>query len=430
MDNQRHTLFKKKQSIFLSIFFIILLPGCRSALTPTLLPDTSSPPPATAPPAPTAKPTITRQWRVTGLDVPALSGFDSILLSYMQIRDISQGALAVTYQGRLILAHGYTWAAGEDAVTQPTSLFRIASVSKPVTAVAILKLVQDGRLSLDTKIVDLLDLTPPAGQTLDPRLADVTVAHLLAHRGGWAFEPMFSDIKISRQLGAPLPISQANIIQYMSGIPLTYLPGTRYIYSNYGYLLLGRIIEAVSRQPYQVYVKQNVLEPIGITHMQLGHTLPAQQLPGEVAYHSDFTGPTVFDASGAAVSLPYGAWNLENMDSHGGWVASAVDLARFEASFDDPASHPVLTQASIDRMFAPQPGETAALYYALGWFVDRVGSHPDGRLALWQVGRDARLYGASLRRRRLGGAFQPERQRPGAQRQQLWGNIPLASPGR
>jgi CubicO group peptidase (beta-lactamase class C family) len=384
MDNRRHILFKIKPFILLLIFFIILLPSCRSAPSPTLAPDTPSPPPATATPTLTAAPTVARQWRVTGQDVPALSGFDSILLSYMQIRNISQGVLAVTYQGRLILAHGYTWAPAGSNDTRPTSLFRIASVSKPVTAVAILKLVQDGRLSLDDKIVDLLDFTPPAGQSIDSRLADVTVAHLLSHRGGWAFDPMFSDISISQQLGVPLPVSQTNIIQYMSGVPLTYLPGTRFIYSNYGYLLLGRIIEAVSGQPYPVYVQQAVLNPMGITHMQLGHSLPAQQLPGEVTYHSDFTSPTVFDASGAAVPMPYGAWNLENMDSHGGWVASAVDLARFEASFDHPASHPVLARASIDQMFAPLPGETENLYYALGWFVSRAGST---QTDAWHSGR-------------------------------------------
>jgi CubicO group peptidase (beta-lactamase class C family) len=381
MDNRRHNHFEIQQSILLFILLLLPLVGCQPAKPPPArLPGTASPPT----PIPSVIPTVARQWRVTGLDVPALAGFDVAMRDYMQVHDISQGALAVTYQGRLVLARGYTWAPAESPATQPGSLFRIASVSKPVTAVAILKLVQDGSLSLDSKIVDLLDFTPPAGGSIDPFLADVTVAHLLSHRGGWALDPMFSDIQISQQLGTPLPISQANIITYMSGVSVTYIPGSHYAYSNYGYLLLGRIIEAVSGQPYPLYVKQNVLEPVGITRMQLGHTLLSQQLPGEVTYHSDFTGPTVFDASGAAVPMPYGTWNLENMDSHGGWVASAVDLARFEASFDNPASHPVLTQATIDRMFAPPPGETADHYYALGWFVDRAGTD---RMDVWHSGR-------------------------------------------
>ena len=366
---------------------LLLMAGCQP--TPTALPIpgsslppagtfASAPPPAilstpAASPLPSAAPTLTREWRITGIDVPALAGFDAHLQDYMQLHDISQGALAVTYQGRLVLAHAYTWADGESDPTQPASLFRIASLSKPFTAVAILKLVQDGKLSLDAKIVDLLDFTPPAGQSSDPRLGEVTVAHLLSHRSGWAYDPMFDDIRISQQLGLPLPISQANIITYMSGVFLTYVPGTVYVYSNFGYLLLGRIIEAATGQPYQTYVQQNILKPLGITKMNLGHSLPDQRLPGEVTYHSDFTGPTVFAASGAAVPMPYGSWNLENMDSHGGWVANAIDLARFEASFDHPASHPLLAQTSIDLMFAPPPGVTEPRYYALGWFVDRIG---------------------------------------------------------
>jgi CubicO group peptidase (beta-lactamase class C family) len=386
-------------SVWLFIMALILMAGCQPMPTATPVLKTSFSSTATYPPTPppaitetltgtsvvSATPLVNRKWRITGNDVPALANFDATLKAFMQQHNISQGAMAVTYKGRLVMAHGYTWAAEESDAIQPLSLFRIASLSKPFTAVAILKLVQDGKLNLETKIADILDFTPPAAQSIDPRLGDVTVAHLLYHRGGWGSDPMFSDILISQELGVPLPISQANIITYMSGVPLTYVPGTSYAYSNYGYMLLGRIIEAASGQPYQVYVKQNVLEPLGITHMQLGHSLPDQRLPGEVTYYSDFMGLTVFDASGAAVPLPYGGWNLENMDSHGGWVANVVDLARFEASFDQPGSHPVLKQDSIDRMFAPLSGVPEARYYAMGWFVDdQIGS---AGMTTWHGGR-------------------------------------------
>lgn len=158
---------------------------------------------------------------------------------------------------------------------------------------------------------------------------------------------MFSDLRISKALGVSLPISQANIITYMSGVPLSFNPGTKYSYSNYGYMLLGRIIEAISNQPYETYVQQNVLEPLGISHTQLGRSLLENRLPGEVTYQSDWKSTSVFDGQ-TSVFWPYGGWNLENMDSHGGWVSTVIDMARFEASLDNPTSNPVLTQDMIN----------------------------------------------------------------------------------
>jgi CubicO group peptidase (beta-lactamase class C family) len=254
--------------------------------------------------------------------------------------------------------------------------------------VAVLKLVQDGQLDLGARITDILTFDPPAGQHVDPRLNDVTVTHLLYHLGGWdtkelGYDPMFSDLRVSKALGVPLPVSQTNIITFMSGVPLNYEPGTTYAYSNYGYMLLGRIIEAVSRQPYEAYVKQNVLEPLGIAHMQLGRSLPEDRLPGEVTYHSDFTGPTVFDATRADVPRPDGGSNLENMDAHGGWVANVVDLARFAASFDQPGSSSVLTRDMIAQVFKAPPGTTEERYYGMGWQVLRFGFN---QMNTWHTG--------------------------------------------
>jgi len=331
---------------------------------------------------------VTGKWRITGNDVPSLASFDAVLKDYMQAHNISAGALAVTYRGRLVMAHGYTWDLDETYATQPTSLFRIASLSKPFTAAGILKLVQDGKLSLDTRIVDILNFTPAPGETVDPRLRDVTVAHLLYHRGGWdidalGYDPMFSDARISETLGVPLPISQANIITYMSGVALNHNPGATYAYSNFGYMLLGLIIETVSQQPYVTYMKQNVLEPLDITHMQLGRSILANRLPGEVSYYSDFTGSTVFDTSRMEVPWPYGGWNLENMAAHGGWVANVIDLARFESSFDPPQDNPVLSQDSIQRLFSAPAGITDSRYYAMGWNVQRYGP---GSMTTWHGG--------------------------------------------
>jgi CubicO group peptidase (beta-lactamase class C family) len=376
------------------IVLLILVSGCQPAITPsptpsatqTLLPptETATPLPTatlipTNTPDPTATPIVSGEWRITGVDVPTLASFDSMMQSYMKKNGITSGALAVTYKGHLIMAHGYTFDSDQSYTIQPDSLFRLASVSKSITAVAVLKMIQDKQLSLDTHIADILTFTPPDGESIDPRLNDVTVADLLYHQGGWdieqlGFDPMAIDSFISETFGIPLPISKADIITYMSGMPLNYDPGTKFAYSNYGYMLLGQIIETVSKQPYETYVKQNVLEPLGMIHTQLGRTLPENRLPGEVKYHSDFTGTTVFDASGKDVPWPDGGWNLENMAAHGGWTSTVVDMARFEASFDNPENNPVLTKDSIKLMFKAPPGTTGDQYYAIGWEVRVEGS--------------------------------------------------------
>jgi CubicO group peptidase (beta-lactamase class C family) len=390
-----------KKTTWLLIALHILTSGCQlastlphtpTALLPTATLTLTPRPTESEPPADVPEPSVTLivsgKWRIAGIDVPALASFDSTMQAFMNEHEISAGALAITYKGRLVMAHGYTWDNDQSYATRPTSLFRIASLSKPITAAAVLKLVQDGQLSLDTRITDILTFEPPAGQSADARLNDVTVAALLYHLGGWdieelGYDPMFSDFRISKALGVPLPISQTNIMTYMSGVSLNQDPGTTYAYSNYGYMLLGRIIETVSRQPYETYVKQNVLEPLGITNTHLGRSLPKNRLPGEVTYHSDFTGPTVFDASRADVPWPDGGWNLENMDAHGGWVANVVDLAMFAASFDQPRINPILEQDMITLMFKSPPETTEERYYGMGWQVVRFGNN---EMNTWHTG--------------------------------------------
>ena len=88
------------------------------------------------------------QWTASGTSVPSLVAFDNQMRSLMTTNTIPSGAIAVSWQGRLVLARGYSWNPGSaDIVTQPTSLFRIASVSKPITATLVNRLIQDGRLS-------------------------------------------------------------------------------------------------------------------------------------------------------------------------------------------------------------------------------------------------------------------------------------------
>ena len=321
-----------------------------------------------------------RVWHQTGPDVPELSVFDEIMKEFMVSRKASAGSLAITYNSRLVFARGYTWSKADSPATEPTSLFRIASLSKPITSAGILKLVEDNQLSLDDKVMDILPFGTPEGKMPDPNLGKVTILHLLEHLGGWdrdkAFDPMFADEKISKALGVPLPITQADIITFMNGQPLQYEPGTKFAYSNYGYCLLGRVIEQKTGLSYGEYIKESILSPLGITRMQIGHSELEQRAPNEVLYESKS-------------ESVYSTFNLENMDSHGGWLASALDMVRFAAAFDDTANCPILSAASIETMFSLpatiarenyKPGEK---YYACGWNVRDYG---DGRRNTWHTG--------------------------------------------
>ena len=318
---------------------------------------------------------------ISGTAVPGMASVDTVISALMKRWEIPGGAVGIVRDGRLVYARGFGYADVPSlTVTRPDDMFRLASVSKPVTAVAILRLVEEGRLSLDAPAFALLpDITPLPGATVDPRLASVTVRHLLQHAGGWdralTFDPMFRPIEIATATGTPAPASADAVVRYMLGQPLDFDPGTRYAYSNFGYAVLGRIIERVTGGSYEQYVREAVLAPAGVTRMRLGRSLLADRAPGEVRYYDPGTVDAVFPGAGA-VPVPYGGFNIEAMDAHGGWIASVVDLLRFETAVDLLPSRPdVLTAASIGVMTAKPPSplwDGSPVHYALGWLVHPV----------------------------------------------------------
>jgi N-acyl-D-amino-acid deacylase len=320
---------------------------------------------------------------------------------FMSARKVPGGALAVVKDGRLVYARGYGWAdLDRKEPVKPESLFRIASISKPVTSVAIMRLVEAGKLSLDRRITELVTVEPvvPKGKTPDPRLQEVTVRQCLQHTGGWnrdvSGDPMFRSVEIARAVGVPAPARQEAIIRYMFGHPLDFAPGTRYAYSNFGYCVLGRVIEKVSGSGYEEYVQKQVLEPMGIRRMRLGKTLENDRAPGEVRYFTpgNKTGASLFATEPGRVPVPYGTFCLEAMDAHGGWLASAVDLARFAAAMDAPSQKNVLKAETRRMIYEPpappvsrnEAGKLEDHYYGAGWSVRPVGNN--GRANYWHTG--------------------------------------------
>lgn len=326
---------------------------------------------------------------VTGTAVPALAAFDRQVVALMARWRIPGGAVAVAKDGRLVLAHGYGRADVEaNQPMQPDALFRIASISKPITAAAVLKLVEEGRLDLDAKALRLLEhLRPPEGATVDPRIGDITIRHLLTHAGGWdrdrRGDPMFSPLAgvAARAVGVPEPAECETIVRFMLSRPLDFPPGTASIYSNFGYCVLGRIIARVTGTSYEDYVKTQVLARAGVTRMRLGRTLPERRAAGEVKYYGGTTPRSVFPQQSGPVPAPYGGFYLEAMDAHGGWIASAIDLLKFVTALDGSRAGVALLSASTLRVMTARPAYYSAdlpTYYAMGWSV-----RPTGGDATW-----------------------------------------------
>ena len=326
---------------------------------------------------------------ISGTAQPGMAEVEAVMTEFMVGNQIPGGVLAVARRGRLVYQRGFGYSdrsakTGLHTPVVPGARFRIASISKPFTAVAVLQLVQAGKLKLDDKVYDLLQPKPLDGEAVHPSFKKVTVAHLLQHRGGWSrnasFDPMFRSHIIAAAVGRTGPAEPGDIIRYMVSRKTESEPGEYYSYSNFGYCLLGRVIEAVSEKSYGDYMRIHVLDPLGLDSMALGRSRESERLAGEVQYHGQDwrLARSVFSPdTGLTVRWPYGGFYLEAMDSHGAWVASARDLLKFACDFDDPKRSRLLSASSIETMFARPPGlaarsrdgELRSRYYACGWAV-------------------------------------------------------------
>ena len=289
-------------------------------------------------------------WEGGGLNGNDAALIDNKIKAYMNKHQVPGVSIAITKAGRLVFAKGYGFAdkSTNDRVN-PLDSFRVASISKPITAVAVMKLVEQGKLSLDQKVFGAGGIlgTQFGTEAYSARVKKITVRHLLEHTSGWSNDggdPMFMNLNFNHsQLIGWVLDNRAPKNE----------PGSAYEYLNFGYCVLGRVIEKVSGQNYESYVKKNVLNPAGITRMSIGGDTLEDRKPGEVVYY----GP----------GDPYGL-KPGRMDAHGGWIASSVDLVRLMVRVDGFNTKPdILSSSSVASMFT---GSTANSGYGKGWIVD------------------------------------------------------------
>jgi N-acyl-D-amino-acid deacylase len=301
---------------------------------------------------------------VTGKAGPGLQPFDTGILQIMDRHGLPGAALAIAKNGKLVLARGYGWAnVSTGAPIQPETVFGLASLSKSLTAVATLKLVEQGKLGLDDPVFGFLKhIPPPRGARVDPRLRQITIRQCLNHSGGWDRavhgDPVNWEPQICRAFRVRPPLSSAQFISFVQTLPLNFNPGTDAKYSNVGFILLGEVVARVSRQPYVRFVTDNVVKPIGMTHAGL-HGLDGK-------YHADEAHRYL---PGSLIALP--AMLLPMVNATGGWSASVVDLARFLTNLDGSRGKAVLSEEMRKVMLAPPPSplkpRADGTYFGLGW---------------------------------------------------------------
>jgi CubicO group peptidase (beta-lactamase class C family) len=242
----------------------------------------------------------------------------------------------------------------------PSSLFRIASVSKPFTSAAIFTLIEQGKLALDTRVFgpDALLGTAYGKPPYNPGVDRITIEHLLTHTsGGWpkgADDPMFLHQEADHK---------ALISAVLKNRPLDFAPGMHYAYSNFGFCVLGRVIERVSGMGYADYVRRYILQVCGIEGMHIAGN-GGKRSPDEVRY---------YDQEGRD---PYYI-NVSRLDAAGGWLATPGDIVQFATRVDGfPTDANILKQDTITMMTT---GSEANPHYAKGWEVN-------GRGTWWHIG--------------------------------------------
>lgn len=270
---------------------------------------------------------------------------------FLRNNNIPGLSLAVAQQGKLVYADGFGIAdKSSGQAVQPTSRFRIASISKAITSAAIFQLVESNHLTLDDLVFGPSGRLATLGTPVDPRVIQITLHELLQHAGGgWdnsSDDPMFTHPELD---------ARALITEVITTRPLDNAPGTAYAYSNFGYCVLGRVIEAVTGQTYEDYVRQNILDgPCGAQSMLIGGNTLAQQQPDEVVYY------------GISGEDPYGM-QVSRMDSHGGWVGTATDYLRFMVRDDGLPTVPDLLSSNDIAVMTTPSGLPNSNGYACGW---------------------------------------------------------------
>lgn len=268
------------------------------------------------------------------------------VMSSLAEEDSFTGAVLVAQNGEVLLSQGYGWADHEKQLPNtPETKFRIGSLTKQFTAMAVLLLQAEGRLDVQDPICPYFQECPAAWQ-------EITIHHLLTHASGI---PNFTDFRDYRELKAT-PSTPEQIIARFKEKPLDFKPGEKFRYSNSGYTVLGYIIEQASGQSYDMYVQQHIFEPLQMTSSGYDHN-DSSLATGYTGAKSRWKQADYID-----MSIPFAA---------GGLYSTIEDLYRWDQAL---YSDQFVSQELLDLMFTPHvkvPKSDDS--YGYGWFIGKLG---------------------------------------------------------
>jgi CubicO group peptidase (beta-lactamase class C family) len=297
----------------------------------------------------------------SGAPVPVPRSIQEYLGTLAQRGELT-GSVFVSRRGTVLVEQGYGLA--DEVPKTPdlaTTQFRIGSNTKQFTAMAIWLLAEDGKLQLAEKICDYVDDCPAAWKEL-------TLQHLLDHTSGIPDYTNFDDFPA--RIGTPA--TEAQLIDRFRDRPLEFAPGTRWKYSNSGYILLGQVVSRVSGQPYPDFLRDRIFQPLA-----LGNTVYDLNAPPRATHATGYLEPGV-----EPVFL-----DMTEFDAAGAMASTVGDLARWVRALLDGS---LLPATEVAEMFRPKiacpPGGCALasdVGYADGWFVSDV----DGARYVYHWGR-------------------------------------------
>ena len=304
-------------------------------------------------------------------ELPELKGMDAVIDSFMHAWSIKGISLSVMRNDSLLYARGYGWADKEKGQPMtPGTTLRMASVSKLITAVGIMKMQDEGLLNIQSPVFGPFGILNEYDRYIrDEQYYEITVEHLLRHQGGFTTDggdPMFSTPAIMRRYSLTKAPDSATLVRKLVSEPLAFEPGTDQKYSNFGYLLLSLIIEKISGMSYEDYMQAYVLNPAGCYGFHIANNYLSGRHPGETHYYMqpDSEPAREYNGSGRSVVRCYGGNDIHALSGAGAWVGSTPELARLVAVIDkDPALEDILDPLSVEQMTTRLDDDT----YPLGW---------------------------------------------------------------
>ena len=306
-------------------------------------------------------------------DSPQLEDMENKIKRYLLRWEINGAQIAVTRNDSLLYVKGFGWADMEKKQEmQPSNIMRLASVSKLLTAVGVMRLAEVGTLKLSDHVFGpkgILNDTAFTNAIKDQRYLDITVEQLLRHKAGFttgAGDPMFSTRYIMMQNRLTTPPDNNTLMKILLKRRLGFTPGTAKRYSNVGYTLLSMIIEKKTRMSYEDYMRRFVFEPAGCYDFHIAGSYEKDRRRNEVKYYMHKGSEPVYEYnnSGRMVEKCYGENDIPNLKGAGAWCASAAELSRLVASIDLlPGVKDILSKKSVEFMTREMPDHD----FSIGW---------------------------------------------------------------